>query len=178
MKISTEKFLQSSGSKNLDLLAAVKINAAKLSQTKMMLMQKSKKLSAENIQLLGRAKSSVSDSKQFYQRGFNEGYQKAFMEGVSYAKELYKPQQNLLSNLLSNTKKRKDGGTLNQGQIAIVGESGPELMVAKQDVNIIPNEDIKFVPPSITKTTPITNTIVRTIVQKQGTKIVNRTRRI
>ena len=66
MKISTEKFLQSSGSKNLDLLAAVKINAAKLSQTKMMLMQKSKKLSAENIQLLGRAKSSVSDSKQFY----------------------------------------------------------------------------------------------------------------
>ena len=39
MKISTEKFLQSSGSKNMDLLAAVKMNAAKLSQTKMMLMQ-------------------------------------------------------------------------------------------------------------------------------------------
>ena len=175
MKISTEKFLQSSGSKNLDLLAAVKINAAKLSQTKMMLMQKSKKLSAENIQLLGRAKSSVSDSKQFYQRGFNEGYQKAFMEGVSYAKELYKPQQSLLSNLLSNARKREDGGTLNQGEISMVGEGGPELMVAKQDVNIIPNEDIKFVPPSITNTTP-TRTIVRTIIQKQGTKIVNRTK--
>ena len=175
MKISTEKFLQSSGSKNLDLLAAVKINAAKLSQTKMMLMQKSKKLSAENIQLLGRAKSSVSDSKQFYQRGFNEGYQKAFMEGVSYAKELYKPQQNLLSNLLSNARKREDGGTLNQGEISMVGEGGPELMVAKQDVNIIPNEDIKFVPPSTTNTTS-TRTIVRTIIQKQGTKIVNRTK--
>ena len=175
MKISMEKFLQSSGSKNMNLLANVRMNAAKLSQTKMMLMQKSKKLSAENIQLLGRVKN---DSAQFYQRGFNEGYQKAFMEGVAYAKELYKPQQNLLSNLLSNSKKRKDGGTLNQGQIAIVGESGPELMVAKQDVNIIPNEDIKFVPPSVTKTAPITNTIVRTIVQQKGRKIVNRTRRI
>jgi hypothetical protein len=172
MKISTEKFLQSSGSKNLDLLAAVRINAAKLSQTKMMLMQKSKKLSAENIQLLGRAKN---DSAQFYQRGFNEGYQKAFLEGVSYAKELYQPQQNLLSNLLSNTKKREDGGTLNQGEISMVGEDGPELMVAKQDVNIIPNEDVKFVPPSTTNTTP-TRTIVRTIIQKQGTKIVNRTK--
>ena len=172
MKISMEKFLQSSGSKNMNLLANVRMNAAKLSQTKMMLMQKSKKLSAENIQLLGRAKN---DSTQFYQRCFNEGYQKAFMEGVAYAKELYKPQQNLLSNLLSNTKKRKDGGTLNQGQIAIVGESGPELMVAKQDVNIIPNEDVKFVPPSTTNTTP-TQTIVRTIIQKQGTKIVNRTK--
>jgi hypothetical protein len=172
MKISTEKFLQSSGSKNLDLLAVVRINAAKLSQTKMMLMQKSKKLSAENIQLLGRAKN---DSAQFYQRGFNEGYQKAFLEGVSYAKELYQPQQNLLSNLLSNTKKREDGGTLNQGEISMVGEDGPELMVAKQDVNIIPNEDMKFVPPSTTNTTP-TRTIVRTIIQKQGTKIVNRTK--
>ena len=172
MKISMEKFLQSSGSKNMNLLANVRMNAAKLSQTKMMLMQKSKKLSAENIQLLGRAKN---DSAQFYQRGFNEGYQKAFMEGVAYAKELYKPQQNLLSNLLSNIKKRKDGGTLNQGEISMVGEGGPELMVAKQDVNIIPNEDIKFVPPSIKKTTP-TQTIVRTIVQKQGRKIVNRTR--
>ena len=175
MKISMEKFLQSSGSKNMNLLANVRMNAAKLSQTKMMLMQKSKKLSAENIQLLGRAKSSVNDSKEFYQRGFNEGYQKAFMEGVSYAKELYKPQQNLLSNLLSNTKKKEDGGTLNQGEISMVGEAGPELMVAKQDVNIIPNEDVKFVPPSITNTTS-TQTIVRTIIKKQGTKIVNRTK--
>ena len=172
MKISMEKFLQSSGSKNMNLLANVRMNAAKLSQTKMMLMQKSKKLSAENIQLLGRAKN---DSAQFYQRGFNEGYQKAFMEGVSYAKELYKPQQNLLSNLLSNTKKKEDGGTLNQGEISMVGEAGPELMVAKQDVNIIPNEGVKFVPPSITNSTP-TQTIVRTIIQKQGTKIGNRTK--
>ena len=172
MKISMEKFLQSSGSKNMNLLANVRMNAAKLSQTKMMLMQKSKKLSAENIQLLGRAKN---DSTQFYQRGFNEGYQKAFMEGVAYAKELYKPQQSLLSNLLSNARKREDGGTLNQGEISMVGEGGPELMVAKQDVNIIPNEDVKFVPPSITNTTP-TQTIVRTIIQKQGTKIVNKTK--
>ena len=172
MKISTEKFLQSSGSKNMDLLASVKINSAKLSQTKMMLMQKSKKLSAENIQLLGRAKN---DSTQFYQRGFNEGYQRAFMEGVSYAKELYKPQESLLSRLLTNSRKREDGGTLNQGEISMVGEAGPELMVAKQDVNIIPNEGVKFVPPSITNTTP-TQTIVRTIIQKQGTKIVNRTK--
>ena len=52
MKISTEKLLQSSGSRNMALLSAVKINSAKLSQTKMMLMQKSKKLSAENIQTL------------------------------------------------------------------------------------------------------------------------------
>ena len=172
MKISMEKFLQSSGSKNMNLLANVRMNAAKLSQTKMMLMQKSKKLSAENIQLLGRAKN---DSTQFYQRGFNEGYQKAFMEGVSYSKELYKPQESLLSRLLTNSRKREDGGTLNQGEISMVGEGGPELMVAKQDVNIIPNEDIKFVPPSTTNTTP-TRTIVRTIIQKQGTKIVNRTK--
>ena len=175
MKISTEKLLQSSGSRNMALLSAVKINSAKLSQTKMMLMQKSKKLSAENIQLLGRTKSVLNDSKEFYQRGFNEGYQRAFMEGFSYAKELYKPQQNLLSNLLSNTRKREDGGTLNQGEISMVGEAGPELMVAKQDVNIIPNEDVKFVPPSITNTTS-TQTIVRTIIKKQGTKIVNRTK--
>ena len=175
MKISTEKLLQSSGSRNMSLLSAVKINSAKLSQTKMMLMQKSKKLSAENIQLLGRTKSVLNDSKEFYQRGFNEGYQRAFMEGFSYAKELYKPQQNLLSNLLSNTRKREDGGTLNQGEISMVGEAGPELMVAKQDVNIIPNEDVKFVPPSITNTTS-TQTIVRTIIKKQGTKIVNRTK--
>ena len=93
-------------------------------------------------------------------------------------RDRYQPQQNLLSNLLSNTKKKEDGGTLNQGEISMVGEAGPELMVAKQDVNIIPNEDIKFVPPSVTKTAPITNTIVRTIVQQKGRKIVNRTRRI
>ena len=60
-------------------------------------------------------------------------------------------------------------------QISVVGEKGPELMVAKQDVNIMPNKDIKFVPPSVTKTTPI-KTVVRTIIKKQGTKIVNRTR--
>ena len=48
-----------------------------------------------------------------------------------------------------------------------------ELMVAKQDVNIMPNKDIKFVPSSVTKTTPI-KTVVRTI--KKHTKIVNRTR--
>ena len=50
----------------------------------------------------------------------------------------------------------------------------PELMMAKQDVNIVPNKDIKYVPPS-TSTTPV-QTVVRTIIQKQGKKIVNRTR--
>ena len=46
-------------------------------------------------------------------------------------------------------------------------------MVAKQDVNIVANRDIKFIPPSLKSKTP-TTTIVRTIIQKQGTKIVNR----
>ena len=175
MKISMEKFLQSSGSKNMNLLANVRMNAAKLSQTKMMLMQKSKKLSAENIQLLGRTKSSLEDSQKFYQRGLAEGYQQGFLKGSEYTAKLFQPQQSLLGSLLRQTKKREDGGTLNEGQISVVGEKGPELMVAKQDVNIMPNKDIKFVPPSVTKTTPI-QTVVRTIIKKQGTKIVNRTR--
>ena len=65
MKISTEKFLKLSGSRNLDLISDVKLNSAKLSRDRMMLMQKSKKLSAENIQLLGRTKSSLKDSQKF-----------------------------------------------------------------------------------------------------------------
>ena len=175
MKISTEKFLKLSGSRNLDLISDVKLNSAKLSRDRMMLMQKSKKLSAENIQLLGRTKSSLKDSQKFYQRGLTEGYQQGFLKGVEYTAKLFQPQQSLLGNLLRQTKKREDGGTLNEGQISVVGEKGPELMVAKQDVNIMPNKDIKFVPPSVTKTTPI-KTVVRTIIKKQGTKIVNRTR--
>ena len=67
---------------------------------------------------------------------------------------------------ISNIKKRGDGGTLNQGQISVVGEKGPELMMAKQDVNIVPNKDVKYVPPS-TSTKPV-QTVVRTIIQKQG----------
>ena len=66
MKISTEKFLKLSGSRNLDLISDVKLNSAKLSRDRMMLMQKSKKLSAENIQLLGRTKSSLKESQKFY----------------------------------------------------------------------------------------------------------------
>ena len=62
------------------------------------------------------------------------------MEGVKYASKEFQPQQNLLSSLISNIKKRGDGGTLNQGQISVVGEKGPELMMAKQDVNIVPNQ--------------------------------------
>ena len=96
------------------------------------------------------------------------------MEGVKYASKEFQPQQNLLSSLISNVKGRGDGGTLNQGEISIVGEKGPELMMAKQDVRITPNKDIKYVPPS-TNTTPV-QTVVRTIIQKQGKKIVNRTR--
>lgn len=175
MKISTEKFLKSSGSRNLNLISDIKLNSAKLSRDRMMLMQTSKKLSAENIQLLGRTKSSLEDSQKFYQRGLAEGYQQGFLKGSEYTAKLFQPQRSLLGSLLRQTKKREDGGTLNEGQISVVGEKGPELMVAKQDVNIMPNKDIKFVPPSVTKTTPI-KTVVRTIIKKQGTKIVNRTR--
>ena len=81
MKISTEKFLKLSGSRNLDLISDVKLNSAKLSRDRMMLMQTSKKLSAENIQLLGRTKSSLEDSQKFYQRGLAEGYQQGFLKG-------------------------------------------------------------------------------------------------
>ena len=91
-----------------------------------------------------------------------------------YASKEFQPQQNLLSSLLSNIKKRGDGGTLNQGEVSIVGEKGPELMMAKQDVRITPNKDIKYVPSSMN--TSSVQTVVRTIIQKQGKKIVNRTR--
>ena len=174
MKVSTQKFLQSSGSRNLDLLNNIKLKAANLSQTKMKLMQKSKAISAQSIQLISGNQAALNNARSFYQRGYIEGYQKAFVEGVSYASKQFEPQQNLISNLMRNVKKRGDGGTLNQGEISIVGEKGPELMMAKQDVRIIPNKDIKYVPPS-TSTTPV-QTVVRTIIQKQGKKIVNRTR--
>ena len=174
MKISTQKFLQSSGSKNLNLLGNIRLKAANLSQTKMKLMQKSKAISAQSIQLISGNQAALNNARSFYQRGYIEGYQKAFVEGVSYASKQFEPQQNLISNLMRNVKKRGDGGTLNQGEISIVGEKGPELMMAKQDVRITPNKDIKYVPPS-TSTTPV-QTIVRTIIQKQGKKIVNRTR--
>ena len=174
MKISTQKFLQSSGSKNLNLLGNIRLKAANLSQTKMKLMQKSKSISAQSIQLISGNQAALNNARSFYQRGYIEGYQKAFVEGVSYASKQFEPQQNLISNLMRNVKKRGDGGTLNQGEISIVGEKGPELMMAKQDVRITPNKDIKYVPPS-TSTTPV-QTVVRTIIQKQGKKIVNRTR--
>jgi len=77
--------------------------------------------------------------------------------------------------ILKNLKQREGGGYLNKGDVSLVGERGPELMVAKQDVNIVANRDIKFIPPSLKSKTP-TTTIVRTIIQKQGTKIVNRTK--
>ena len=174
MKISTQKFLQSSGSKNLNLLGNIRLKAANLSQTKMKLMQKSKSISAQSIQLISGNQAALNNARSFYQRGYIEGYQKAFVEGVSYASKQFEPQQNLISNLMRDVKKRGDGGTLNQGEISIVGEKGPELMMAKQDVRITPNKDIKYVPPS-TSTTPV-QTVVRTIIQKQGKKIVNRTR--
>ena len=174
MKISTQKFLQSSGSRNLNLLSNIRLKAANISQNKMKLMQKSKAISAQNIQLISGTQSALNNARSFYQKGYVEGYQTAFMEGVKYASQEFQPQQNLISNLMRNVKKRGDGGTLNQGEISIVGEKGPELMMAKQDVRITPNKDIKYVPPS-TNTTPV-QTVVRTIIQKQGKKIVNRTR--
>ena len=174
MKISSQKFLQSSGSKNLNLLSNIRLKAANISQNKMKLMQKSKVISAQSIQLISGNQAALNNARSFYQRGYIEGYQKAFVEGVSYASKQFEPQQNLISNLMRNVKERGDGGTLNQGEISIVGEKGPELMMAKQDVRIIPNKDIKYVPPS-TSTTPV-QTVVRTIIQKQGKKIVNRTR--
>ena len=39
MKISSQKFLQSSGSKNLNLLSNIRLKAANISQNKMKLMQ-------------------------------------------------------------------------------------------------------------------------------------------
>ena len=174
MKVSSQKFLQSSGSKNLNLLSNIRLKAANISQNKMKLMQKSKVISAQSIQLISGNQAALNNARSFYQRGYIEGYQKAFVEGVSYASKQFEPQQNLISNLMRNVKERGDGGTLNQGEISIVGEKGPELMMAKQDVRIIPNKDIKYVPPS-TSTKPV-QTVVRTIIQKQGKKIVNRTR--
>ena len=174
MKVSTQKFLQSSGSRNLDLLSNIRLKSANLSQTKMKLMQKSKAISAQSIQLMSGTQEALNNARSFYQKGYVEGYQKAFMEGVKYASKEFQPQQSLLSSLISNIKKREDGGTLNQGQISVVGEKGPELMMAKQDVNIVPNKDIKYVPPSMSAK-PV-QTVVRTIIQKQGKKIVNRTR--
>ena len=174
MKISSQKFLQSSGSKNLNLLSNIRLKAANISQNKMKLMQKSKVISAQSIQLISGNQAALNNARSFYQRGYIEGYQKAFVEGVSYASKQFEPQQNLISNLMRDVKERGDGGTLNQGEISIVGEKGPELMMSKQDVRIIPNKDIKYVPPS-TSTTPV-QTVVRTIIQKQGKKIVNRTR--
>ena len=174
MKVSTQKFLQSSGSRNLDLLSNIRLKSANLSQTKMKLMQKSKAISAQSIQLMSGTQEALNNARSFYQKGYIEGYQKAFMEGVKYASQEFQPQQSLLSSLISNIKKREDGGTLNQGQISVVGEKGPELMMAKQDVNIVPNKDIKYVPPSMSAK-PV-QTVVRTIIQKQGKKIVNRTR--
>ena len=174
MKVSSQKFLQSSGSKNLNLLSNIRLKAANISQNKMKLMQKSKVISAQSIQLISGNQAALNNARSFYQRGYIEGYQKAFVEGVSYASKQFEPQQNLISNLMRDVKERGDGGTLNQGEISIVGEKGPELMMAKQDVRIIPNKDIKYVPPS-TSTTPV-QTVVRTIIQKQGKKIVNRTR--
>ena len=174
MKVSTQKFLQSSGSRNLDLLSNIRLKSANLSQTKMKLMQKSKSISAQSIQLMSGTQEALNNARSFYQKGYIEGYQKAFMEGVKYASKEFQPQQNRLSSLLSNVKKREDGGTLNQGQISVVGEKGPELMIAKQDVHIIPNKDIKYVPPSID--TSSVQTVVRTIIQKQGKKIEHRTR--
>jgi len=174
MKISTQKFLQSSGSRNINLLSNIRLKAANISQNKMKLMQKSKAISAQTIQLMSGNQSVLNNARSFYQKGYVEGYQIAFMEGVKYASKEFQPQQNRLSSLLSNVKKREDGGTLNQGQISVVGEKGPELMIAKQDVHIIPNKDIKYVPPSID--TSSVQTVVRTIIQKQGKKIVNRTR--
>ena len=147
MKVSTQKFLQSSGSRNLDLLSNIRLKSANLSQTKMKLMQKSKAISAQSIQLMSGTQEALNNARSFYQKGYIEGYQKAFMEGVKYASKEFQPQQNLLSSLISNMKKRGDGGTLNQGQISIVGEKGPELMMAKQDVNIVPNKDVNMSHP-------------------------------
>ena len=77
-------------------------------------------------------------------------------------------------DVIQKITKREDGGPVEKGEPYLVGEKGPELMMAKQDVRITPNKDIKYVPPS-TSTTPV-QTVVRTIIQKQGKKIVNRTR--
>ena len=82
MKISTQKFLQSSGSRNLNSLSNIRLKAANISQNKMKLMQKSKAISAQSIQLMSGTQSALNNARSFYQKGYVEGYQKAFMEGV------------------------------------------------------------------------------------------------
>ena len=63
MKISTKKFLQSSGSRNLDLLSSIRLKAANISQNKMKLMQKSKAISAQNIQLISGTQSALNNAR-------------------------------------------------------------------------------------------------------------------
>ena len=93
MKISNQKFLQSSGSRNLNSLSNIRFKAANISQNKMKLMQKSKAISAQSIQLMSGTQSALNNARSFYQKGYVEGYQKAFMEGVKYASKEFQPQQ-------------------------------------------------------------------------------------
>ena len=173
MVISTQKFLQSSGSKNLNLLSGISLSRMQLSKKEQELNARSRKITSENMQMMTEMFSTQNQSAAFYERGYIEGYRKAFTEGFKYAQKQYEPRENLLTGILKNLKQREGGGYLNKGDVSLVGERGPELMVAKQDVNIVANRDIKFIPPSLKSKTP-TTTIVRTIIQKQGTKIVNR----
>lgn len=39
---------------------------------------------------------------------------------------------------------RADGGPLRAGQVAVVGERGPELLIPKGDVDIVPNHQLRF----------------------------------
>ena len=79
MKVSTQKFLQSSGSRNLDLLSNIRLKAANISQNKMKLMQKSKAISAQSIQLMSGTQEALNNARSFYQKGYIEGYQNCLL---------------------------------------------------------------------------------------------------
>ena len=175
MTISSQKFLQSSSDRNSELLSNFLSVGKELLKREKELEGKEKRITAENMRLISQMSASNQNVQVFYQRGYMEGYQKAYAEGFKFAQKQFQPQQQGLIDIIRNIQRREDGGDLNKGDISIVGEKGPEVMVAKQDVNIVANKDVKFIPPSSKPRMP-TTTIVRTIIQKQGTKIVNRTK--
>tara|TARA_Y200000002_G_scaffold357314_1_gene339733 strand:- start:4663 stop:5391 length:729 start_codon:yes stop_codon:yes gene_type:complete len=142
MKISTDKFLQSSRSKNLDLLSDVSSSRAKLIQREGILRGKSKKITAQNMQLMSQLASAKGNPQQFYQQGYIEGYQKAFAEGFNYAKEQYEPQTNILSGILGKLQKRELGGPVKKGQSYLVGEDGPEVFQAPSSGNVLSNNSL------------------------------------
>ena len=100
MVISTQKFLQSSGSKNLNLLSNISLSRMQLSKKEQELNARSRKITSEKMQMMTQMFSKQNNSQVFYERGYIEGYQKAFTEGFKYAQKQYEPRENLLTGIL------------------------------------------------------------------------------